>query len=124
LIFLSATICLASLTQGARSFLDLFIQTNRELTVLVSPVNCVEDMKPQRINLEASSLETAPLNYAGFWIRAFAGLIDFIILLIPFSVVVSVTAVATNIWYSFFLLLVRANRYRKTSPERARCSCR
>src|SRR5215470_1997115 len=62
-------------------------------------------MKRQGINLEASSLETAPLNYAAFWIRAFAGLIDFIILLIPFSVVVSVTAVATNIWYSFFFAL-------------------
>jgi len=62
-------------------------------------------MEQQGTNLEASPREAAPLNYAGFWIRVFAGLIDFVILLIPFSVAVSFAAVGMNIWYSFFFAL-------------------
>lgn len=42
------------------------------------------------------------LNYAGFWVRLFAGLIDFTVLLIPFSTIVSFAAMGMNVWYSFF----------------------
>lgn len=59
-------------------------------------------MKPEGKTLELFPSEAAPLNYAGFSIRVFAGLIDFIILLVPFSVVVSFTAAGMDIWYSFF----------------------
>jgi uncharacterized RDD family membrane protein YckC len=49
---------------------------------------------------ETSAL--SPLVCAGFWIRLFAGLIDLIVLLIPFSVIVTFLAVSMNIWNSFF----------------------
>ncbi len=42
------------------------------------------------------------LPYAGFWIRLFAGLIDLVVLLIPFSVIVTFLAIGMNIWNSFF----------------------
>ena len=43
-----------------------------------------------------------PLIHAGFWIRLFAGLIDLVVMLIPFSVIVTFLAVGMNIWNSFF----------------------
>jgi uncharacterized RDD family membrane protein YckC len=42
------------------------------------------------------------LNYAGFWVRLFAGLVDLTVLLIPFSTIVSLAAMGMNVWYSFF----------------------
>jgi uncharacterized RDD family membrane protein YckC len=65
-------------------------------------------MKAQTVNVRGTHVvETltdneVQLNYAGFWIRLFAGVIDLVVLLIPFSTVVSLTAVGMNIWYSFF----------------------
>jgi uncharacterized RDD family membrane protein YckC len=42
------------------------------------------------------------LRPAGFWIRALAAIVDFIVLAIPFSVFVSFLAVRMGIWYHFF----------------------
>jgi uncharacterized RDD family membrane protein YckC len=53
-------------------------------------------------NSEAATAAVVRLSYAGFWIRLFAGLIDFTILLIPFSTIVSFAAMGMNVWYSFF----------------------
>jgi len=60
------------------------------------------DMHSPTANSEAASGALVPLNYAGFWIRLFAGLIDFTILLIPFSTIVSFAAMGMNVSYSFF----------------------
>lgn len=51
---------------------------------------------------EIASPTVGPWNYAGFWVRVVAGLIDLILLLIPFSTIVSFAAVGMNVWYSFF----------------------
>jgi uncharacterized RDD family membrane protein YckC len=59
-------------------------------------------MRARADNPESSFVQGGPLLFAGFWVRVFAGIIDFIILLIPFSVVVSFTAVGTDVWYNFF----------------------
>ncbi len=44
----------------------------------------------------------APLPYAGFWIRLVAGIIDLILLLVPFAVFISFFAAATGISNPFF----------------------
>jgi uncharacterized RDD family membrane protein YckC len=54
------------------------------------------------MKVEGSNAELEPARRAGFGIRVFAGLIDFIVLLIPFSVAISFVAVGLNVWYSFF----------------------
>lgn len=53
-------------------------------------------------NWGATAGDAVPLHYAGFWVRLFAGLIDFTVLLIPFSTIVSFAAMGMNVWYSFF----------------------
>jgi hypothetical protein len=50
----------------------------------------------------AKTDDTVQLNYAGFWVRLLAGLIDFTVLLVPFSTVVSFAAMGMKVWYSFF----------------------
>jgi uncharacterized RDD family membrane protein YckC len=59
-------------------------------------------MNAQSANSTSTTIAAVQLNYAGFWIRVFAGAIDFTILLIPFSTIVSLAAVGMNVWYSFF----------------------
>src|ERR1700676_4086852 len=44
----------------------------------------------------------ADLKYAGLIIRCVAGVLDFIVVLIPFSVFVTFLAVGMNVWNSFF----------------------
>ena len=56
----------------------------------------------QNANIEATAAEAVRLNYAGLWVRLFAGLIDLTVLLIPFNVIVSFAAVGLNVWNSFF----------------------
>ncbi len=56
----------------------------------------------QNANRRATATDAIPLNYAGLWVRLFAGLLDFAILLIPFSTIVSFAAVGLNVWNSFF----------------------
>ena len=43
-----------------------------------------------------------PLQHAGLGIRFIAGIIDLIVLIVPFSVFVSFLAVGMNLWNSFF----------------------
>jgi uncharacterized RDD family membrane protein YckC len=64
-------------------------------------------MEAQRVRLQnvkrgATAIDAVPLNYAGLWVRLFAGLLDFAVLLIPFSTIVSFAAVGLNVWNSFF----------------------
>jgi len=49
-----------------------------------------------------SSPTAAPLPHAGFWIRLVAGIIDLILLVVPFGVFVSFFAAATGISNPFF----------------------
>lgn len=56
-------------------------------------------------NSEENTPASKSLNYAGFRIRLVAGLIDLMILLIPFSVVVTFVAVYLKIWNNLFFAL-------------------
>ena len=46
--------------------------------------------------------EPLPLPHAGFWIRSIAGIIDLILLIVPFAVFISFFAAATGISNPFF----------------------
>jgi hypothetical protein len=80
-------------------------------------------MNPGTVHSEAATGARVRLNSAGFWIRLFAGVIDFTILLIPFSTVVSFAAMGMNVWYSFFSICARDNPCRRTSRAKAQCWC-
>jgi uncharacterized RDD family membrane protein YckC len=67
-----------------------------------------------RANSEAFTATPRVLRHAGFWIRVFAGLIDLVAVLIPFSVAVSFAAVEMGIWNDFFFNL----RAGQPLPER------
>jgi uncharacterized RDD family membrane protein YckC len=59
-------------------------------------------VRPRNSNPAINPPGSVSLIYAGFWIRLLAGLIDLIVLLIPFCVIVTFLAVGMNIWNSFF----------------------
>jgi len=71
-------------------------------------------MNPSTANSEGATGTTALLVHAGFWIRVVAGAIDFVLLLIPFCVVVSFAAAGLGVWNDFFFRL----RPGQALPER------
>ncbi len=59
-------------------------------------------MEEQAPNLRTDFSASLPLLQAGFWIRCIAGIIDLILLVVPFAVFVSFFAAATGISNPFF----------------------
>ncbi|HMD09247.1 MAG TPA: RDD family protein [Candidatus Acidoferrum sp.] len=59
-------------------------------------------LQAQLANLPTDHIATLPLPHAGFWIRLVAGIIDLILLVVPFAVFISFFAVATGISNPFF----------------------
>ena len=59
-------------------------------------------MEEQRVTQRNDLSAAVPLTRAGFWIRSVAGIIDLILLVIPFAVFVSFSAAAMGISNPFF----------------------
>lgn len=59
-------------------------------------------MEEERVTQRNDLSTTLPLTRAGFWIRSVAGVIDLILLVVPFAIFVSFSAAAMGISNPFF----------------------